>query len=140
MQPFEYITDSQDNFKLILKDNGTGYISKGMVVLELISSAKQLNNDFMIKCLDIPSSVNISKVLEPLDNISDEEKVEFISEIIKCEKVLEKLKFTNMQKHDLLRSLMINMFDKIHTGSFSRKKYKYFLPYIKRTINSLKGE
>lgn len=142
---FDYLDITKDKSNSstlddILSDNGIGNVSRGLVLLELVSSAKRRKNDFMLRCLNVPACVKLDLVNKPLTEISEQEKFQFIAKVLKCNKLADLLKYYNNDKYLLFERLFIDLFDKVHTGAFFRKEYRYLIPYLKRTVYFVKNE
>ena len=137
---FKYLTDDESiDANVIVNDTGTGPISRGMIFLELVSSAKRRDNMRVLECLDAPAAIHASIMFDtPLNKITEDQKVCFIATSLKCHELVKRMRNECPEKYEYIKNALIYLFNETYSGNFRREKYeRCFIPYMKKTVQKM---
>jgi len=119
----------EDFFNDILNDTGNGIISKGMILLELISSCIRRNNSSALQLLKLPNDTPLTSFINN-KNIREEDKPTVTIKCLGIEKLEETLKHRFPERYEIFNKVMADIYDRVSDGSFRRSNHRALMPYL----------
>lgn len=113
----------------IIEDNGHGPISKGMIFLELVSSARRRHNKAVIDNLELPPCAPVDLMFNK--NLDDPRKAEIIMQCFGATSLGRIMKENEKNSYEIFTAAMADIYDRVADGYFYRRNHRVVIPYLK---------
>lgn len=113
----------------IAEDSGCGPVSKGMIFLELVSSARRRRNWAVIDNLELPPSAPVDLMFNKA--LGDVEKAEIIMQCLGVTPLGTIMEEIDDTSHEIFIAAMTDIYDRVADGYFYRRNHRVLIPYLK---------